>query len=444
MRRRRGIVIASVAVVGAASLWIALALMQVSAVAVMASDMDVQRTNALLRLESALQVLLSRLHDQRADLAVGVPAVLPKSMELWRTNRRVVVATLHVDEAGVMLHPEAARLDVNHADAVALRGLGVFDESAAQALIAARDAQPGKRFADMAAVAAHLPDDVSVHDLLTVYAFAPVWVDGQVPLADGQDPLEVLSPEGQSTLIGMTPEPGKQWAAAVAASAPSPEAWGEVLTKVAWRESGFYLGRVDINTAPEAVLRTLPGLDEAKASHLVAVREGLDAAAMQSVAWPWTEGVLSRSAEARLLPHITVGCWTWRCTVRIGERSLEADADAPLSDVTLHEVVLDVSGEMPRIAMVRDVRLGTAHIGTVPVPVRDEDEGVNEDELVADNEPSDADSIGEVGEQTSGSQDAPGVEPPLAFDPFPDLPEVDEPEIERDPVTEDPRLGRWR
>ena len=60
MRRRRGIVIASVAVVGAASLWIALALMQVSAVAVMASDMDVQRTNALLRLESVLQVLLSR------------------------------------------------------------------------------------------------------------------------------------------------------------------------------------------------------------------------------------------------------------------------------------------------------------------------------------------------------------------------------------------------
>ena len=130
--------------------------------------------------------------------------------------------------------------------------------------------------------------------------------------------------------------------------------------------------------------------------------------------------------------------------MRIGERSLEADADAPLSDITLHEVVLDVSGEMPRIAMVRDVRLGTAHIGTVPVPVRDEDEGVNEDESVADNEPSDADPIGEVGEQTSGSQDAPGVEPPLAFDPFPDLPEVDEPEIERDPVTEDPRLGRWR
>ena len=434
MRTRRGIVLATVSVIGVASLWMATAMVQVAAVTVSASDLDARRTNQLLRLESALTVLLSRLSDQRLDCATGLPLQLPQQVILWEEGRWVVVARLVPDpETDEVLVPEASRLDVNTADEASLARLEGIDDQTAAAIIQARTAAASGQLIDHRAVldAAGLGLDAPSADMLTVLAHEPVlrpddlvvepWSDelaAEVRRAFGEEAVGVLSglPEG-------TPQ---DFALRVAAASASAQQWGSMLAGVAPAETGYIKGRIDLAQAPASVLATLPGIDDATAAQLVKVRAGLSDDERSLLSWPWTEGVLDRAAEPELLGRLTVGSWTWRCTLACGV-VLDEDLDGAMQDVLRYEVVFDVSDETPRIASLRSVLLVPEHIGKVPLPETDDEEDASLDEEV------DAPVI-----------DA-GIEQPLPTAPFDDEPEAAElSDTEPAAMVDDPRLGRWR
>jgi hypothetical protein len=211
----------------------------------------------------------------------------------------------------------------------------------------------------------------------------------------------------------------------VAAASESPELWGAILAGTAPAQSGYVSGRIDLAQAPASILATLPGIDPATAARLVQVRDDLPDDERALLSWPWTQGVLDRVAEAELLSRLTVGAWTWRCTLACGVVP-EADLDAALRDVLRYEVVFDVSDETPRIASLRRVLLVPEHIGVIPLPQRDEDED-DEDRV----EPA----VEGVVEPSAG--DAHIDDEPLD----PDDPDRDE---QPQAKVEDPRLGRWR
>jgi len=436
MKQRRGIVIASVAVIGAASIWLAAALVQVAAVSVSASNLDVQRSNAQLRMHSALRVLLQQLADQRDTLAEGLPAELPEEITLWTVHgRRVVVRLLGVGDAPPEPLAEAIGLDANHATPEALSNLEHMDPTMADALVAARQSAPGGRLLDRAAVldvvgaAAESSDGID----LTVYAHAPVRGPGQVTVEPWSDDLaaslrDVLGDEALTVLASLPEGEPDTFATRVAAASPTPEIWGSILQYTSPADGGFLMGRIDLAGAPASTLATLPGIDPERAMHLVAIRDTLPDEVRATLSWPWTEAGLDRSQEAELLPLLTVGSWTWRCTIACGE-VLESDGANVLLDAIWAEVVFDVSGDVPRIAMFRHLIAAPGTLDALDFPSEVDDEF---DIELEPDEPDPADN--EVDDEPSFVDLQPTNDEPISNDVV---------ETEPAPST-DPRMGRWR
>lgn len=422
--------LASIAVIGAASIWLAAALVQVATVSVSASDLDVSRANRLLRLESALRVLAGQLVDQRDQLAAGLPADLPEETTLWTAHgRRIVVRLLAEGDAVPEPIPEAAALDANHATAEALALLEGMDGAMAEAIIAARGSAPQGRLADLPAVveAAGLEPDAPVVQYLTVYAHAPLRSPSQVVVQPWSEDLrgalgDVLDDTALDVLAGLPEGDADTFAARVAAASPSPETWGSILRHAAPEADGFLAGRIDLASAPPETLATLEGIDIEKALHLVAVRDTLPDDARAGLSWPWTEGGLDRSLEAHVLQRITVGSWTWRCTLACGE-VVESDDEGVIRNAAVYEVIFDVAEETPRIAMLRERLAAPGMLEGLPLPAPDE--------MEADESP---DEPQEAPMRRVSARRAPA--------PAPDSPAPTSDEGRTPPV--DPRVGRWR
>lgn len=439
MTQRRGIVLASVAVIGAASIWLAAALVQVAAVSVSASDLDVQRSNAQLRVQSAVRVLLQQLADQRDALAAGMAADLPQETTLWTVQgRRIVVQLLGVGDQVPGPIAEGASLDANHATADAMSRLEHMDQSMADAVVAARDAAPDTRLLDRAAVlhaigsAAGTSEEIN----LTVYAHAPMHGPGQLTVEPWSDDLasslrDVLSDESIAVLASLPEGPPETFATRVAAASPTAEMWGAILQHTAPSDEGFLMGRIDLAGAPASTLATLPGIDGEQAFHLVAIRDTLPDELRATLSWPWTEAGLSRSLEPDLLPLLTVGSWTWRCTIACGE-VMESDESNVLLDPIWAEVVFDVAGEVPRVAMLRRLIAPPGSLEGLPLPERPDDEDLEFD----------------VAPDVVDLEEDMAVDEPFFPD---DLPEGDEPfpdePLEEEAAPSAPsgqRVGRWR
>jgi DNA uptake protein ComE-like DNA-binding protein len=105
------------------------------------------------------------------------------------------------------------------------------------------------------------------------------------------------------------------------------------------------VGLVNVNTASEAVLACIPGIDEQKASELVATRS-LQAVPRPSVAW--AAEVLGEEAALQAGPYLTAQAWQITADVaavgRLGR------------GYRREQVVIDASGETPEVIYRR--RLG--------------------------------------------------------------------------------------
>ncbi len=110
-------------------------------------------------------------------------------------------------------------------------------------------------------------------------------------------------------------------------------------------------GLVNVNTASEAVLAMLPGLDEASAKSIIDAREALDEAKKSTIAWLVTENLLSGEKFKLVAPFITARSFQYR--VRC------VGFSAPNGRYRMVEAVVDTTAATPRILYVRDItRLG--------------------------------------------------------------------------------------
>jgi len=123
-----------------------------------------------------------------------------------------------------------------------------------------------------------------------------------------------------------------------------------------YRGRAVLRGRINVNTAPPEVLRTLDGLGESAAGWIVRRRGDLDADARATTAWLYTDDVVSAEEFKRLAPRLTARSYQFR--VRSFGYSMAHGAYCVL------EAVIDVASGRPELMYLRDLTaLGP------PVPV---------------------------------------------------------------------------
>ncbi len=157
---------------------------------------------------------------------------------------------------------------------------------------------------------------------------------------------------------------------------------GEVLDAIAFGDDAFRLGRVDIGRATARVIAAIPGFDAESAERLVQERARLDADSLRRVSWPLERGLIEPEEFAKAAKWITTRSLVWRVRVEVRLESMsrresmiseKADADGRREDllgeehsaagemssgpVSVVEAVIDVSGERPRVAYLRDITM---------------------------------------------------------------------------------------
>ena len=107
------------------------------------------------------------------------------------------------------------------------------------------------------------------------------------------------------------------------------------------------IGLININTADVKVLRAIPAISEAKAQLIVQTREGLSSELKQSVAWLYSESVLTAEEFKRAAPHITTRSLQYRFNV--------VGYSLPSGRYRVYEVVIDTADKQPQILYLRDI-----------------------------------------------------------------------------------------
>jgi hypothetical protein len=156
--------------------------------------------------------------------------------------------------------------------------------------------------------------------------------------------------------------------AAWATASPDPRTWHAFLDGVSVGE-GMLEGRIDIQRAPAAVLRSIPGISAEAAERIVRERDVVPLESRRSAAWLVEQGILDRAAFEACMDRVTTRSLLWRIRVTVaievddGRRSFEEldDADAASGDDAafaggeIFEAVIDCTGSVPRIAALRDL-----------------------------------------------------------------------------------------
>ncbi len=125
----------------------------------------------------------------------------------------------------------------------------------------------------------------------------------------------------------------------------------QVVDRLTTQPGKIVFGKVNINTASAAVLAALPGFDEDLAGQIVSAREQVDAPLEETIAWPYTQNVVSADTFKVIAPFLTSRSWQFhvRC-VAYGW---------PCGQYRVVEAVIDMAGSSPRILYQRDLtRLG--------------------------------------------------------------------------------------
>jgi len=110
-------------------------------------------------------------------------------------------------------------------------------------------------------------------------------------------------------------------------------------------------GRINVNTAPPAVLAELPGLAEGDVQRIIDARTGLDEDRSATTAWLYTDAALSAEAFQAVAPRVCARSYQFR--VRSVGYSMVHGTFCVI------EAVIDLADGEPRIVYLRDLtRLG--------------------------------------------------------------------------------------
>jgi len=176
--------------------------------------------------------------------------------------------------------------------------------------------------------------------------------------ADGytfKDPSELLGmeyPPKNAPASGPAPKPTT---APGAKAAPNKSGVGadelplvmDRLTTVSAARNAQRTGLVNVNTASATVLSFLPGLDENLAKTIADSRGTLDSAKKDTVAWLFTENLITADQFKQVAPFLTARSRQYRLRAM--------GFGVPCGRYRLIEAILDLSGPAPRVAYLRDV-----------------------------------------------------------------------------------------
>ena len=444
MNGRRGIVLAAVAVICAASLWLAVALMAQATVDMAGIDGgvdDVQRQSAM---RSAMLVIASSLHDQRDEMRDGVIPTLESQFVLWEVGPTATVARLIEHPDGRLLLPEAACVDLNLATSEMLSEVPGLDEESAAAVVSRRSSTRIDEVRDLLEInvadGAALQGDTGLASRLTVHAHEPnLQSSGDLRINLSMPWSEELAGrirerfgEGAVTVLKQVAEDdpmesdGDLVSLMMSYSVP-PSGWTEPLDVLTTETGNFRRGRIDINTAGVAVLATLPGVTTEQAAAIVDRRDQLEEDVRLTATWPFTQEILPIELAPDVLPRMTVGSWTWRVRVACGELPTDT-LDAALHRPLIFELIIDVAGEQPLLASVRDVTMESHALAWRPSL----DEIEQNEPMVLPPEPT-------IPEELADDV----LELPTEEQPDTGTVMEDNLEPEPTPPPDDPRLGRW-
>lgn len=407
-RPRRGLVIVAVIVVVGTVMLIASGMVARATSDRAALAGEQRRIQQRVAAWSGVRAMMSALASDR-DLILEGGAPLPPVDEavLWAEGGdEWIVRLLPIGPAGQTVVAEAGKLDLSTVTAIDLLVTDALDPDQVDAILAARDAAPGRRpvaVAELAAAAGVDPETVlgpleeirtisagigaeqdladrvldrltagrldAITDLLTVHAVEPaIQRDGtrRIVLPESWsdelgDRLNDRFGDGASTAIeqlyagGTRFEQDAEIVRQLVQFQVEPAEWGQYLDALTSDPADEHVGRLDINTASAAALRTLPGLDEETVQSIIDARNGLSADERWTITWPVVLGLIEPEAFVELADRLTVRCFTWRMRIAVGRRSTDAEADEPLRDVTVLEAVVDLAAPQPRLAELRDV-----------------------------------------------------------------------------------------
>ncbi len=369
MRRRRGIVLAAVTVVVAASLWTTVALLARAGVETAGIDGGSESIQEEAAVHSAVLVLASELFSQRGGMRIGKMPSLDSQFVLWESGHHAMVARLLPVEGERRIVAEAGRVDLNHATPEQLAV--VLDEP--DAVVAARNS---RRFDDVRDVLPLVDQDPigataagGICERLTVHAHEPnvqqsgeLRINLDIPwseeLADRiRERFDDKTARALEEILAEKPvETDADLVRLMLFFRVPPSDWPDALDAFSMEPVRYRHGRIDINAASAEVLATLPGVSPDQATAMTLRRDDLDDDLLATPAWPFIEGVLPVELAVDFLDRTTVGSWTWRLRVACGEVPSERP-DAVMRDARLIDVVIDVAGEQPRIASLRDVTM---------------------------------------------------------------------------------------
>ena len=329
------------------------------------------------------------------------------------TGRRRGVVRLLAHPSGSLVVPESTRIDLNRADRDMLLALPGMTETIVDAIIARRASRPFEAVEEILSVDGvgldflfgdlelwaerYRPADEALAerapveavgaepvlaDLVTVFsadpnvrsrassgdsAFEPmprllfpgeVFEREQDSILILQQATDLLTGPQADRLAGATDEAGL---VRRMVNAIEIERWALLLDSLTLNPDPFLLGRVDLTNAPAQVLACLPGLDEESVAGIVQRRNELSDDVLARVTWPVEEGIVTAAQFVEMAPWLTNRSLQFRLIVEAGyevptEQARSGDfAELELDQRIVAEVVVDISGEQPRIAYFRDV-----------------------------------------------------------------------------------------
>ncbi len=334
----------------------------------------VTRHESRLAARSAAYAIAAELHRSREEAHLGQIPELPDNEDVLRYEDKQSWQWTIVSADGHSVEPFAARLDLNHAEDAVLEAFFQSNEIDSEHALSHR---PIRSLGMARHAIAEAPEN-PVDQLVTISSLDPQLRSGaggqsgfvgtpRMGVGAGGEPSSSLSPEGVALYESIS---SGDW---------QPAGLGEILTQLPLRSipeeewdillDSFDMndgrpsyGLVDLSHASANVLSALPGIDEEVAESLVDHRESLSDDDLSGLSWPVREGLMEIDDYTKAINFLTSRSLQYgvRFAVERDEEISESDqltSDDLFEDITAaqYEMVVDLSGEQPRIGYLRDV-----------------------------------------------------------------------------------------
>lgn len=398
MRDRRGVMLIVVLVVVIVTALVGVGALDAGRAIASSARTEAGRTTSRTIANAGLRAVAEQLLEQRDALLNGEDPELDEELELWgEGDGRAFARLLPVGPEGELWVSEAAKLDLNLADAETLAKLPLLSEGQARAIVDARPEAGYSSIGDLLTVdgLSHtlvLGDLIdtpwdrvdqgerldALIDVLTVLGAEPNVVVGlglageenagqqrlnlnrswndemrelvleryDEDIARGvQFALESFDLTDDSTLCTVMDQVG----------ADSGTVLG-VFDAFSTSPDPYLIGRTDINRASLDVLACLPGLNEELAGAIVDRRSSLAEDASRSPYWVLTEEIITLADYAPTAPWVSARSLQWRVRLLTGIASSDDDGgEETIEHLRVTEVVIDLAAPRPRIAHLEDI-----------------------------------------------------------------------------------------